>query len=208
MFCVDGFKFYAVEGPDYEEEKCVTRVFTDARLNQCTEISPWASVTIDADQADACVEILKTFVPSGDDCSDPIVVNPDPGVKPPIWFGFAGDTTSASDDYDFKTLGIRSPDVVYTLKPIPGLTNKPTISITATPEDWDLFLYVVKDCNDLVGSYVEASDENGSGGAESVEFPMHLNTTYYVIIDGAAGRLDRGRYILEGSILGGIQPGS
>jgi hypothetical protein len=201
VFCVDGVKFYAVEAPaSAGGEKCVTKVFTDIRVNQCTTVPPTSSVDVGEEEADACVQVLKTFVASGDDCSDPVVVNPDPLVKPPMSFAFAGDTMSANDDYSFKDLGLRTPDVVFAVRPIPGLSQKPTVTISATPENWDLFLYVVTDCADIAGTYVAASDNTGPGGTETVEFGLYPETTYYVIVDGTTSQIDRGLYILNGAI--------
>jgi len=200
VYCIDGIKIYAMEGPDHGyEQYCETRISTRLRVNQCTGPSSQGSVPIGAEEADACVAILKSFLPSGDDCSDPYELNPDPD-EPLVSFVFQLDSTSAGDDYNIEDRGHGLPDVVFRVNAISGIEKKPQAKITVTPLGWDAVVYVATDCRDVEGSLITAMDKGGIDGSETVEFTVFMDTTYYVIVDGTVGENEHGLFALEGGI--------
>ena len=106
-----------------------------------------------------------------------------------------GDTTLAVNDYDLSDGNVctdfnsRSGDLVYAL----AVRDGGRYFIEARPEGgWDLSLYVLRACENLVASCVIGQD---GALTERVEFDAVEDTDYFVVVDGASG--EAGRFTLS-----------
>lgn len=116
--------------------------------------------------------------PSNDDCAGAIAVNCGDVVN--------GNLASATNNYDPTSAGCTGfaavgADVVYSLT----VTQDQVVNLLYDPSpEFDASLYVVTDCNNLLGTCVAGADDNvTSPGDESLSFNAVANTTYYIICD-------------------------
>jgi len=75
------------------------------------------------------------------------------------------------------------PDLTYAFSPLLG----GVYDFTLEPDDADLTLYIVTDCDDISGTCLGLSDATGPGGSETVRISAEAGTTYYAIVDGVNG---------------------
>ncbi|MBN1826239.1 MAG: hypothetical protein JW958_08230 [Candidatus Eisenbacteria bacterium] len=108
-------------------------------------------------------------------------------------------TLLAEDDYSTDFGGCtgytaHGGDIVYSVTLDPG----GLIDVTQTG-DYDMVLYLVTDCEDVVGSCVAGSDNCCSGIIETVTYTSEFGGTYYLIVDGYTGE---GSGSLVGTVTG------
>jgi len=102
----------------------------------------------------------------------------------------AGTESAVADDYfpagscldEVEDVG-EGPDLTYAFAPLLG----GVYDFTLEPDDADLALYIVTDCDDVSGTCLGLSDATGPGGSETVRISAEAGTTYYAIVDGVNG---------------------
>ena len=106
---------------------------------------------------------------------------------PSLPYSTSDSTSEAYNDYDPESGGCATgwpqagPDVVYHYY----TDIDKVIQVTMIPEStYDCSIYVVTDCNDIVGSCVVGADDNYYGIAETITFTATANVDYYIICDG------------------------
>jgi len=132
----------------------------------------------------------------GEDCSNPVVV--DPGNLP---FVYLEDTTGSTDTANHSagvcpgengSHGTGAGDHTFELSP----TVTGDYELRLTTYGWNGALYVVTDCADIDGSCVYSQEDVGGSGTETMSLTLDDSSTYYIIVDGAGFSGDEGAYQL------------
>lgn len=195
IWCYDstGPLFEAAEGPDKSQYgSCDYGTGSEFKFNNFCFPDPenlLSGLLLTEAQANECIGILNANMGSeGDDCSNPFVILLDEKGT----FTHGGDTTLATDDYQYKDIGFGAADLVYTFTP----TKETTYYFTVSPlEAWDVSMYLVTDCNDIGLTLIDLINEAGIGQSEEIKIVAEGGKTYFLIIDGNL-KTDYGSYSL------------
>jgi hypothetical protein len=107
-----------------------------------------------------------------------------------------GDTTTYANDLEppstcTSDYGQDGPDAIYRVDALAG----ETISVVMTPDDFDGAVYVLGDCGDET-TCVSGADEEVGSNAETVEYTVPANGSYYIVVDSYLSTVS-GCYTLE-----------
>lgn len=121
--------------------------------------------------------------PSNDDCSSVIDLQEQSEIQFQVDLCLASDTFSPGE-YGTSCTGYTATgnDVVYSIQ-----LNAGEAFMATEDGDYDMSMYLVRDCYDTVNTCVAGSDMCCSGAQELVSWTADADGIYYLIVDGYSG---------------------